>query len=115
MKRLYRVTVETTLYVLAENAREAEHAADSIHDEVDTKQIHATEPDSILTIIGDKWRNERPYDADDVCAGYEEGDPTCEELFVMRFGECSVQGCGNYRPSEDQKVCNGHAQTKEMF
>ncbi len=105
MKRLYRVTVEQVLYVLADDEAEARDVAG--YCEIDEDPVvFATEVDSESQIDHD-WKNARPYTSE-THKGYADGDPTCEQILAAIHATCSVRDCDTPVVPEGGDVCEAH-------
>ena len=73
MKKLYRVKINTEIFVLADNKEKGvDEAIANIWDEVDEEDCHIKEV-NIFSDISPKWENKCPCGND--------SDKTCEEVF----------------------------------
>ncbi|MFH1690586.1 MAG: hypothetical protein ABIE42_10190 [Candidatus Eisenbacteria bacterium] len=67
-KRLFRVTISATVYILAEDENEAEDEARELHSEETGRTIRADE----ATDVPDVWEDSYPFGGD--------GTKTCREI-----------------------------------
>lgn len=104
MKRLYKVSIEHTIYVLADTESDARYIARHRTRDDDPRLV-TYEVDSESQIEA-QWRNAVPFDAvrDDLC----ESRLTCVEALAAIHATCSVRDCENPVVDPPSDVCETH-------